>query len=183
MHPSLVRARLPLPVAQDKAHHPPPHPQPSHWKYPGIIGHLHLRYHLGLLQGALQLVVSHVLNSCPLNRYSASRLNPATAVKYQFSQLSFNSMLLVPPPSSPDTRPLYHISVHLNCFMPFSFITSVRRGGNQDGEFVGEFELGVNAHPATLFMDGEEVYLNSVLVKMKGSHQLVSLRSVPRYMR
>jgi hypothetical protein len=59
--------------------------------------------------------------------------------------------------------------------MPFSFITSVRRGGSQDGEFVGEFELGVNAQPSTLFMDGEEVYLNSVLVKIKGSHQMVSL--------
>lgn len=57
-----------------------------------------------------------------------------------FSQASFNSMLLLPPLPAADTCPLYTISVALDCFAPSIAITTVRRGGESDGKFVGEFE-------------------------------------------
>lgn len=52
-------------------------------------------------------------------------------------------MLLVPPPDLPDSRPVYHISINLNCFNPLSSITSVFRGATEHGELVAEFEYGL----------------------------------------
>jgi hypothetical protein len=49
-------------------------------------------------------------------------------------------MLLVPPRSSPDSRPLYHISVSINPFIPTSSTTTVRRGASENGEHVADFE-------------------------------------------
>lgn len=49
-------------------------------------------------------------------------------------------MLLIPEANSPDSRPLYHISVFLNCFNPTSATTVVRRGATEDGKIVGQFE-------------------------------------------
>lgn len=49
-------------------------------------------------------------------------------------------MLLLPPPDVQDTRPLYHISVSMNCFIPSSYITTLRRGANEYGDLVAEFE-------------------------------------------
>ncbi|EKM53721.1 uncharacterized protein PHACADRAFT_211384 [Phanerochaete carnosa HHB-10118-sp] len=63
-------------------------------------------------------------------------------VRYSFSQLSANSMLLLPPPGAADSRSLYHISVHMNVFKPQSFVTVVRRGALESGPYVGEFEYG-----------------------------------------
>ncbi|GJE98174.1 hypothetical protein PsYK624_143960 [Phanerochaete sordida] len=64
---------------------------------------------------------------------------------YTFSQLTHRSMLLLPPPSAPDSAPLYHIAVETNCFRPAAHITVVRRGGSEHGPYVGEFEIGVPA--------------------------------------
>jgi hypothetical protein len=72
-------------------------------------------------------------------RYDTARV-PTEPIKYTFSPQSFNTMLLVPPPDVQDTRPLYHISVALNCFIPSSFVTTIRRGASEYGEYVGEFE-------------------------------------------
>jgi hypothetical protein len=49
-------------------------------------------------------------------------------------------MILLPSAESPVTRPAYHITVSMNCFVPFSYITSIRRGGTEDEEYVGDFE-------------------------------------------
>lgn len=52
-------------------------------------------------------------------------------------------MLLVPPNDVPgDRSPLYHISVRLDLypFVPMSYVTTVRRGGDDQGILVGEFE-------------------------------------------
>jgi len=49
-------------------------------------------------------------------------------------------MLLLPPPESQDTRPLYHISVAMNCFIPSSHVTTIRRGASEYGDYVAEFE-------------------------------------------
>lgn len=54
-------------------------------------------------------------------------------------------MLMFPPPDSPDPAPLYHISVEVNCFRPASHITVIRRGGTENGAYVGEFEIGLPA--------------------------------------
>jgi hypothetical protein len=61
-------------------------------------------------------------------------------MKYSFSPIDFNSMVLVPPSDAPDTRPVSHISHQLNPFMPLSTITTIRRGGLATGEIVGDFQ-------------------------------------------
>ncbi|KDR68016.1 hypothetical protein GALMADRAFT_257573 [Galerina marginata CBS 339.88] len=78
--------------------------------------------------------------SGPPPSYSVARI-PDHPVTYTFSRLGngTSAMILVPPPSSPDTRPAYHISVAQDPFMPACFITSMVRGGDQDGPSVGGF--------------------------------------------
>jgi hypothetical protein len=71
--------------------------------------------------------------------YSQARA-PTDPVIYTFSPHAADSMLLVPPASAPDTRPRYHISVALNIFKPSAGVTTIRRGGSADGEFMGDFE-------------------------------------------
>ncbi|KAA1471962.1 hypothetical protein DENSPDRAFT_148670 [Dentipellis sp. KUC8613] len=63
-------------------------------------------------------------------------------VTYTFSPASFNSMLLLPAATAAESRPLYHISVHQNCFNPTSYATVLRRGASEQGQYVGEFECG-----------------------------------------
>jgi hypothetical protein len=65
---------------------------------------------------------------------------PTKTLRYTFSPMNFNSMILVPPADAPDTRPLYHISHSLNNFMPYSMITTIRRDGLAEGQVVGDFE-------------------------------------------
>lgn len=52
-------------------------------------------------------------------------------------------MLLLPSrDADPTLTPMYHISVtlNLNPFVPLSYVTTVRRGRDESGELVGEFE-------------------------------------------
>lgn len=88
---------------------------------------------------------------------------------YTFSSLSYNSMLLLPPPDAPDTRPQYHISVHMNCFIPTSYITVVRKGATENGQCVGEFEMGLSERRSTVTIGQYETFLSSVLSRT-GSH-------------
>ncbi|KAF8878865.1 hypothetical protein BD779DRAFT_1174828 [Infundibulicybe gibba] len=60
--------------------------------------------------------------------YTAARV-PTVPVSYAFVPVSLNAMILIPPPDAPDTRPVYHISTGHNCFIPSSYITTIRRGG------------------------------------------------------
>lgn len=102
----------------------------------------------------------------------ASATSSSTApVRYTFSRISDNSMILVPPPSAPaaESHPLYHISVTQNLFNPFSYVTTIHRGGTENGEFVAEFEHGIAQAPATIYMKGVERTLWSVLTK-NGPH-------------
>lgn len=62
------------------------------------------------------------------------------AARYSFSQLGYNTMLLLPPPDDPCGQPLYHITVQMNYLRPLSYATVVRRGGSERGSYVGEFE-------------------------------------------
>ncbi|THU95237.1 hypothetical protein K435DRAFT_139675 [Dendrothele bispora CBS 962.96] len=68
---------------------------------------------------------------------------PETNIKYTFSPSSLNTMLLIPPANSPNSRPKFHVSVGMNPIIPMSYITTIRRGGTADGTFVAEFEMGL----------------------------------------
>ncbi|KAF8199081.1 hypothetical protein BJ912DRAFT_922262 [Pholiota molesta] len=72
--------------------------------------------------------------------YNVARI-PNYPVTYTFSSLgpTTGAMILVPPPDSPDTRPLYHISVSHDPFLPHCRITSVLQGGSVNGSYVGGF--------------------------------------------
>ncbi|KAF9453603.1 hypothetical protein P691DRAFT_658346 [Macrolepiota fuliginosa MF-IS2] len=82
--------------------------------------------------------VEPIPNEAPPD-YRVAR-NPVQPVRYQFSNLGANSMILLPPADAPDTRPVYHITVSMNCFVPNCYITTIRRGGTEQGEYVGDFE-------------------------------------------
>lgn len=61
-------------------------------------------------------------------------------VTYQFSQIGSNTILLTPSRDAQDQRPLYHISWYEDYFVPYNWITTIRRGGASDGQYVGMFE-------------------------------------------
>ncbi|KAH8101237.1 hypothetical protein BXZ70DRAFT_118304 [Cristinia sonorae] len=68
--------------------------------------------------------------------------NPTqAAITYTFSPIDANSMLLLPPQTAADSRPLYHISWYEDFFRRGNMVTTVRRGGSADGDFVGMFDL------------------------------------------
>ncbi|KXN91273.1 hypothetical protein AN958_01408 [Leucoagaricus sp. SymC.cos] len=74
--------------------------------------------------------------------YETIVLVPNKTVKYQFSNLGPNCMLLSPTSEYPNMGPMYHIAVSMNCFVPYSYITTMTRGCTADGEVVGDFEQG-----------------------------------------
>ncbi|KAK0233643.1 hypothetical protein IW262DRAFT_1331664 [Armillaria fumosa] len=90
---------------------------------------------------------------------------PTTNIVYSFSDIGDNAMILIPSPNAPDTRPKYHISVRMNCFIPSSYITTIRRGATQEGAIVGDFEMGIADKTATLFIRGKEFPIGDVLGK------------------
>lgn len=88
---------------------------------------------------------------------------PTTPVTYVFSPLGGNAMTLLPPVDSADTRPLYNISVAMNVFVPTSYITTVRRGGSEDGPIVGDFEMGISNKASTVFIRDKECTVHEAL--------------------
>ncbi|KAI0659923.1 hypothetical protein C8Q70DRAFT_982634 [Cubamyces menziesii] len=87
---------------------------------------------------------------------------------YTFSSWSNDSMFLLPPRDVDATlTPVYNISValNLNPFAPLSYVTTVRRGIDDDGDFVGEFELAVMHSRAFLKMGEHSTRMSSVLKK------------------
>ncbi|KAI0761282.1 hypothetical protein BD413DRAFT_617158 [Trametes elegans] len=64
-----------------------------------------------------------------------------------------------------DSTARYHISVGMNCFIPTSFITVVRRF-HESGEFVSSFEMGISTQRATINMHGIEKQMDAVLSRM-----------------
>jgi len=83
-------------------------------------------------------------------------------VVYSFNTISFNSMVLQ---LQDDPEPHYNISVHLNCFIPSSVITVLRRGATEDGEVLGSFEMGISQRKSTVTVNGVEKFTGTVLVK------------------
>ncbi|EIW54767.1 uncharacterized protein TRAVEDRAFT_131463, partial [Trametes versicolor FP-101664 SS1] len=87
---------------------------------------------------------------------------------YTFASRSNTSMLLLPSRDvDPTLTPIYNISVtlNLNPFVPLSYVTTVRRGRDESGELVGEFELGVMHSRATLKLNNSATRMSTVLKK------------------
>jgi hypothetical protein len=59
---------------------------------------------------------------------------------YTFSPYGPATLLLLPHASTPDTRPLYHISFASDVYNPTAGITAVHQGGSAQNALVGEFE-------------------------------------------
>ncbi|PPR02229.1 hypothetical protein CVT24_011457 [Panaeolus cyanescens] len=97
-------------------------------------------------------------------QYARARI-PTLPVRYTFCQLSFNTMLLIPPAESQDTRPQYHISVNMNCFVPTSFITTIHRGAIAYGRAVAEFEMGISVEKGRVRFGRYENDISAILDK------------------
>ncbi|KAI4528300.1 hypothetical protein K523DRAFT_367866 [Schizophyllum commune Tattone D] len=88
---------------------------------------------------------------------------PTEPITYVFTPSGANAMLLLPPSQAADSRPLYHISVAMNVFVPTSFITTVRRGGTEEGPIVGDFEMGISNKASTVFIRNRECTVHDAL--------------------
>ncbi|KAF9486305.1 hypothetical protein BDN70DRAFT_869784 [Pholiota conissans] len=92
--------------------------------------------------------------------------HPKTQITYDFVPQSNppNSMIMCPPNYLRSHYPSYHISVTMNVFTPFSYITTVRRD-NSNGEVVGEFEMGISGlrRPHTICLRGYECPIDEML--------------------
>ncbi|KAJ7074362.1 hypothetical protein C8F01DRAFT_1100278 [Mycena amicta] len=88
---------------------------------------------------------------------------PTEVVTYVFSPEGFNTLLLLPPSTWPDSRPQYHIAVALNVWNPFSYITTVRKGATDSAPVVGEFEMGISTLPGTVSMGGITKFISETL--------------------
>ncbi|KZT01038.1 uncharacterized protein LAESUDRAFT_664723 [Laetiporus sulphureus 93-53] len=91
---------------------------------------------------------------------------PTQPLIYTFISWNSESMLLVPPRSvDPGRGALYFISVKLNLnpFSPLSYITSVHRGSDAEGELIGEFEMGITHKRATVTIGHYSTRLKNML--------------------
>ncbi|KAI1784170.1 hypothetical protein LXA43DRAFT_976810 [Ganoderma leucocontextum] len=87
---------------------------------------------------------------------------------YTFSSWSHDSMFLLPSRAVDRTRtPVYNISVGLNLdpFVPLSYVTTIRRGSDEQGEVVGEFEVAVMHSRAIMKMGNHSTRMSNVLKK------------------
>ncbi|TBU23870.1 hypothetical protein BD311DRAFT_767553 [Dichomitus squalens] len=99
--------------------------------------------------------------------YSLIARPPAPRI-YTFSSWSNDSMFLLPSRDVDRTlTPIYNISValNLNPFVPLSYVTTVRRGMDEQGELIGEFELAVMHSRAILKMGNHSTRMSNVLKK------------------
>ncbi|CCM00633.1 uncharacterized protein FIBRA_02670 [Fibroporia radiculosa] len=91
---------------------------------------------------------------------------PTQPLIYSFVSWNSSSMMLVPPRTiDPGRGAIYFISVKLDLkpFAPLSYITSVHRGSDENGELVGEFELGITHTRATVTIGHYATRLKNVL--------------------
>ncbi|TCD64080.1 hypothetical protein EIP91_004552 [Steccherinum ochraceum] len=86
-------------------------------------------------------------------------------ITYTFAQTGRETMVLLPPARHRDTRPAYHVSWYEDFFMKNNFITTIRRGGSEHGQFVGEFNLKGRRGAASLRIGSKnQRFLNEVFV-------------------
>jgi len=91
---------------------------------------------------------------------------PAQPLIYTFVTWDPQTIYFLPPPTvDPGRGAIYSVAVALNLapFVPLSYVTTVRRGSNPDGEFVGEFELGVKHRRAIVTIGTHATRMTNVL--------------------
>jgi len=99
-------------------------------------------------QSVVQGTTPSAAGSSRINRQQANPQVPrdhSLKFIYTFSQLSHNSVLLLPSPDAAESQPKYHISTALNMFYPMNWTTTIRKGGSEQGQFVGGFYIGTPA--------------------------------------
>ncbi|KAI0667228.1 hypothetical protein C8Q78DRAFT_1082357 [Trametes maxima] len=110
-----------------------------------------------LSRSGLSTASSTTINDSANDKTSKPLPPPPSALLLSFYQLSFNEMVAFSGSSAQ-----YHITVFMNCFIPSSYITVVRRE-HAKGEFVSSFEMGISTQRATVNMHGAEKFLDAVL--------------------
>jgi len=102
--------------------------------------------------------------SSPEYRESLSNTSRSGPITYIFAPVehSFNSMVVQ---SQNAMIPLYYIFVRMNCFIPSSHITTIRRGDTEYGEEVGHFEMGVSIRKPTVVINDTEKIVDTVLTR------------------
>ncbi|KAJ1307382.1 hypothetical protein OPQ81_001487 [Rhizoctonia solani] len=87
---------------------------------------------------------------------------PREDVTYTFIRVSPSAMVLR---SEVTGEGIYHISHAVDLWNPFVWITTVRRGSQEDGEVVAEFEMGLARRRARLALRGHDDMLINVVKK------------------
>ncbi|CUA75970.1 hypothetical protein RSOLAG22IIIB_01974 [Rhizoctonia solani] len=87
---------------------------------------------------------------------------PREDVTYTFIRTSPSAMILK---SEVTGESVYHISHAVDLWNPFVWITTIRRGGQEDGEVVAEFEMGLAKRRARLALRGQDDMLVNVVKK------------------
>ncbi|KAG8750464.1 hypothetical protein FRC12_012868 [Ceratobasidium sp. 428] len=90
-----------------------------------------------------------------------SAVIPREDVHYTFVRTSATAMVLK---SEVTGEAVYHISHALDLWNPFVWVTTVRRG-DEDGEIVSEFEMGLARRRARLALRGQDDMLVNVVKK------------------
>ncbi|KAG9104858.1 hypothetical protein FRC06_008088 [Ceratobasidium sp. 370] len=90
-----------------------------------------------------------------------SSVIPREDVVYTFVRTSGSSMVLK---SEVTGEAVYHVSHALDLWNPFVWVTTVRRG-DEDGEVVSEFEMGLARRRARLALRGQDDMLVNVVKK------------------
>ncbi|KAK7695157.1 hypothetical protein QCA50_002347 [Cerrena zonata] len=111
-------------------------------------------------------ILQHGTHEDGLPTYSSAALS-AKPTTYQFIRSSPFAMIVSEDfgASRSEVPGKYHISVGVNVWMPSCTITTIRRGGSEDGHLVAELELGIMAGPATITMGGQCRSLSSVMYR------------------
>ncbi|KAI0078592.1 hypothetical protein K474DRAFT_884762 [Panus rudis PR-1116 ss-1] len=113
--------------------------------------------------------VSHV-SSVPVSLSRAPTYTlprPKQPIIYSFLHFNEDTVFLMPPrmPQVPSPTPLYHIQTRIKVdpFLPFMYHTVVRRGGDEDGELVGEFEVSPTHRRAIVTFGEYATRLSSIM--------------------
>jgi len=92
-------------------------------------------------------------------------------IRIIFSPLDNGAMVVLPSSTLVSSTPLFHISWYEDYFLPGSFITTIRRGGNDQGPVVGRFDLKGNQKAAIVHFGSAWRWLDDILSLHKNQHK------------
>ncbi|KAJ8588395.1 hypothetical protein M405DRAFT_934131 [Rhizopogon salebrosus TDB-379] len=101
-------------------------------------------------------------------RMTLSSADAGARGPFTFSPSGTNAMLLLPHPLSPNSSPLYHISVSSDCFKPHIYTTTICRGGSDQGRIVAEIKQPLCQHtkyPGTVQVGPKMAYLANIHIR------------------